>query len=82
MKINKEQEAYLSAREYALLKRDNESTKLMLIAQENLLKSFLSAVSDFNTSYRRYSSEYIMNFTTEETRLKFTNLALKYKNNE
>ena len=82
MKINKEQEAYLSAREYALLKRDNESTKLMLIAQENLLKSFLSAISDFNVSYRRYTSEYIMNFTTEETRLKFTNLALKYKNNE
>ena len=82
MKINKEQEAYLSAREYALLKIDNESTKLMLIAQENLLKSFLRAVSDFNVSYRRYTAEYIMNFASTETRLKFTELALKYNCHE
>jgi len=82
MKINNEQKAYLSAREYALIKRDNESSMLMLIAQENLIKSFLITVSDFNVSYRKYSADYIMRFATEQTRMKFTELALKYKNNE
>lgn len=77
MKANKLQQAYLLAKEYAISKRDNESSSLMLIAQENLLEGFLNWAKEYNSTYRKWSAKDIMNFATQETKKSFTELALK-----
>lgn len=77
-KINAVQKAYLTAREYALLRRDNESSTLMIIAQENLIHHFLNEVSKNNPPYRKYSARYIMNFAPIYLKEKITALAIKY----
>lgn len=77
-KINTVQKAYLTAREYALLRRDNESSTLMIIAQENLIHHFLNEVSKNNPPYRKYSAKYIMKFAPIYLKEKITELAIKY----
>jgi hypothetical protein len=82
--VNELQKAYLLSREYANKMKEPNSTKLMLIAQENLIQGFL----DWSLSQNKFivpidiTANKIMNWGSCELKNKITNLALKANFND
>jgi hypothetical protein len=77
--VNKLQKAYLLSREYANEMKEPNSTKLMLIAQENLIQGFL----DWSLKQNKFvvpidiTANKIMNWGSFELKKKITDLALQ-----
>lgn len=77
--VNELQKAYLLSREYANEMKEPNSTKLMLIAQENLIQGFI----DWALKQNKFivpihiTANKIMNWGSFELKSKITDLALK-----
>lgn len=77
MQINLLQKAYLLSREYALLKKDNPSSMLMLEAQKDLLNGFHKYNRICNPVIKRnLDGDFIMAYGTQQQKKHFTELAL------
>lgn len=79
--INNYKKAYLLSREYALAKKEPNSTRLMLEAQKNMLQAFIEWL---NTNKKHgivpfgMTADKIMNYGSQEYRKKITDITLKY----
>lgn len=80
--INNYKKAYLLAREYALNKKEPNSTQLMIEAQKNMLQAFIEWL---NSNQKHgivpfgMTAEKIMNFGSSEYKKKLTDITLKYE---
>lgn len=80
MKNNTLQEAYLKAEALSQTVRDNATWRLSVIAQKELLQSFITWSNKNHKGYNlctKVSADTILNFGSNKLIDEFTNLALK-----